>query len=635
MVATKHCRLVGYAALLACGLVFLGAVSTCARSGGYNWLDGAVTRGPIWSPDGAHIAFIQPTWGDTGGGERRYLNAIFTVDADGTRLNQAPNGPSTRELFETDDQPDISPDGSRIVYRTFRYPTGLLWNTAHEYEIATANLDGTDPKRLTKDRHWDDNPAWSPDGTRIAFVSVRGEDDAPYRQIFTMAPDGSDVRSITRPLSGRRVDWLVSRLAWSPDSRYIAYAAARAGGDDEYHVDHFIAVVSSDGSDYRRIVEYESSEGSSFSVVQGGRRPVWSPDGTRLAFTKYESGVRTLHTVIRDGSNARRVSDNQVNVDSVAWSPDGSELRFVSFSPVPSASSPDGVRWVGGVLSVKADGSDLRLVTEIEGGVGDFHAWSPDGSRIAVYRPFSRNRGPIVLYTIALDGSKALESDRRVLVRQPHGALVAENSAWRDASDDIAACSEGMVVPDPGKNPGLARDCETLLGIRDELSGEDVFLNWGPTVPIREWEGVGVSPDPDSRVEHLFFNITTLFSSGTLRGTLPPAIGALSGLTHLSMSYVPVTGSIPPELGRLSELELLQFEGTHLTGNIPPELGNLANLTSLDIRDNGLSGSIPPELGKLTNLKSLGLHEDLTGCIPAALVGNPNLRISTEGLPPC
>ena len=72
------------------------------------------------------------------------------------------------------------------------------------------------------------------------------------------------------------------------------------------------------------------------------------------------------------------------------------------------------------------------------------------------------------------------------------------------------------------------RDCEVLLRIRDKISGEEVFLNWGATVPITQWEGVWVNLGSDSppRVENLFF-ATEL----ALRGIIPPEIGELTGLT--------------------------------------------------------------------------------------------------------
>ena len=619
----RTCKAAGLLGLLSCGLLFLG-VSTCdAKSiqmGGHElyWLYSAGAGAPRWSPDGAYIAFIHdrratPIEGDGGGLD--FLSAIFVVDAAGARLNQVPDGPSAYEWFEADRDPSFSPDGLRVAYETFRYPTGLPWDRTYAYEIATSNLDGTDPKRLTNDGRGNSNPAWSPDGTRIA-LSTYVDDFTADHQILTMAPDGSDVRSISPVEAGS-----VHRLVWSPDGRYIALTSthewfvetplvrdgvALAG---EYRFDYFIAVASSDGLEYRRIAEFRLRKPDAFRDAFYTRlwgEPVWSPDSTRLAFVKQDSSGTALYTADRDGSNARRVFDN--HVDSVAWSSDGAELRFVA----PSDVSPNVGAYA--VYSAKADAADLRVIAELEPLGGNNRrwpstntAWSPDGSRIAVYL----GRGDSVLYTMAPDGS-----DKRVLVSATYGSLTAAAAAdgRRDVSSDIAACSEGVIVPDPGKNPALVRDCEILLRIRDKLAGDDVLLNWRATVPITDWEGVWVGSS--SRVELLAF---TSSSVTVLRGSIPPEIGDLTGLTFLGLNGQFLTGTIPPELGNLSELESLQLDSSQLTGGIPLELG------------------------KLTKLESLVLHEDFTGCIPAELISNPNLSISTRRgerhpaneLPPC
>ena len=242
--------------------------------------------------------------------------------------------------------------------------------------------------------------------------------------------------------------------------------------------------------------------------------------------------------------------------------------------------------------SVKTDGTGLRTLVELD--LPGLVAWSPDQSRIAVYvLPGARGESKVypdentVLYTVAKDGS-----DRRVLVRSGGGRLVAENSGWRDVSGDIAACSEGFVVSNPKKNAGLVGDCEILLSIRDTLAGENVVLGWGADTPIDEWPRVHVGGDP------------------------PRVQGLTAGYQHY---HVQLTGSIPPEIGALTGLERLWL-GRHLTGPIPPELGNLSELRDLSLHENGLTGEIPSELGRLSNLESLSLSgNDLSGSIPPEL----------------
>ena len=103
------------------------------------------------------------------------------------------------------------------------------------------------------------------------------------------------------------------------------------------------------------------------------------------------------------------------------------------------------------------------------------------------------------------------------------------------------SCANTAAIPDP-EPAGLVADCETLLGLKDELTG-DATLNWSTTFPIADWEGVTVG---NSRVWSII-----------LEG---------KGLT----------GSIPTELGNLTILTTLYLDNNQLTGSIPTELGNLA-----------------------------------------------------------
>ena len=126
----------------------------------------------------------------------------------------------------------------------------------------------------------------------------------------------------------------------------------------------------------------------------------------------------------------------------------------------------------------------------------------------------------------------------------------------------------GLAVPDQPDNPGLVRDCMTLLAAKDTLRGTG-RLNWGTGTTIGSWDGVTTSSDP-SGVTKL------LLSDEDLSGTIPPELGDLFEITHLDLSSNSLTGEIPRELGKLPNLVSIRLSGNSLTGCIPTALKDVA-----------------------------------------------------------
>lgn len=161
----------------------------------------------------------------------------------------------------------------------------------------------------------------------------------------------------------------------------------------------------------------------------------------------------------------------------------------------------------------------------------------------------------IILYSAAPDGS-----DRQPLAWQGVG-LVAAQAKDEDLATSHAACAAGYVVPAPEANPGLVRDCETLLAARRSLFiGK--LANWGSGSPLAQWDGVTVTGAPP-RVTGI-----NLYRK-ELSGTIPPELGALDHLQHLSLFANYLAGPIPPELGQMTQLERLWLTDNQLTGCIP------------------------------------------------------------------
>jgi TolB protein len=202
---------------------------------------------PGWSPDGKQVVFIT----QFGRGME-----IAMMDADCATL---PGGcvAAVRRLTFSEamlkSSPRWSPDGSRIAFAAFEVETGSV-------SIYTMNPDGSHQRPLlgssARSGHaiWDTLPAWSPDGTRLAFQSNRDNDSFQNFDIYTINADGSDLRRLTR---SRGYDGMA---AWSPDGQQIAFASNRSGNSELY-------VMDADGSNLRRLTDQDGYDG----------QPAWRP----------------------------------------------------------------------------------------------------------------------------------------------------------------------------------------------------------------------------------------------------------------------------------------------------------------------------------------------------------------------
>lgn len=231
--------------------------------------------------------------------------------------------------------------------------------------IFSAKPDGTDVTRLTSGPAQDAHPAWSPDGSKIAFASDRvlgnGQTD-----IYVMDADGTDVMRLTTEATGPAHP-VGSRLpAWSPDGTRIAFVSDRADPRGD------VWVMNADGS---RQVDLTPSAGAD-------SYPAWSPDGTRIAFVSDRGGDDQIYTMDPGGGRqAPLTSDPGPPRASLDWSPDGTRLVV--------ARDPDRV------YVMRADGTGARRLT-----AGMNAVWSPDGTRILY-----TIQSPLRLATIAPDGT--------------------------------------------------------------------------------------------------------------------------------------------------------------------------------------------------------------------------------------
>jgi hypothetical protein len=226
----------------------------------------------------------------------------------------------------------------------------IVKRTNGNADIWTVSSNGTGATRLTTHAAEDVDPAWSPDGSKIAFRSARdGNAD-----IYVMNADGSGVARLTQHAA------LDSRPTWSPDGRRIAFQSDRDGNDE-------IHVMNADGSGVMRLTSNDWSD----------RQPAWSPDGQKIAFASNRDGNYEIYVMNADGSSATRLTTHATDDIQPAWSPDGSQLAFARFGQCDYYGCDNDIY----VISATGSGG-----TPLTSGWEDHSepAWSPDGRKIAV-----------------------------------------------------------------------------------------------------------------------------------------------------------------------------------------------------------------------------------------------------------
>ena len=213
----------------------------------------AKDRGPSWSPDGTRIAFASLHDSNS---------EIYVMNADGSNPQNLTNNPDP-DGHPNDEDPSWSPDGAHIVFSA-RREGHFVHNLDTVYEIYVMDADGGNEQRLTENRNNDWNPAWSPDGNRIAFMADRKGDFVSF-DIYVMDADGGNQQKLT---NHRAWDGSPS---WSPNGERIAFVSERDGNTEIY-------VMDADGGNLQNLTNNPSGDfgpawlNSPFSVAPAGRQ---------------------------------------------------------------------------------------------------------------------------------------------------------------------------------------------------------------------------------------------------------------------------------------------------------------------------------------------------------------------------
>ena len=194
--------------------------------------------------------------------------------------------------------PDLSPDGKKVVYTTYKTTENGIGQALVVYSI----YEGTKYNLFSRGS-LNSAPAWAPDGNRISFTSnVNGN-----AELFTINTDGTNLRQVT---FNRAID---TSPAWNPKSGQIAFTSDRSGNPMVY-------VMNEDGTNEQRLTyvgEYNESA-------------AWSRDGSKLAYVS-RSGINFDVYVIDMVSNkVLRLTQNELSNENPCWSPDSRHISFSS-----------------------------------------------------------------------------------------------------------------------------------------------------------------------------------------------------------------------------------------------------------------------------------------------------------------
>ncbi len=260
--------------------------------------------------------------------------------------------------LEDDDLPAWSPDGSKVAFTSNRDGMG---------EIYVMSSDGSGVTRLTFTSAREGAATWSPDGKKIAFDSERDGNT----EIYIMDADGSKQSRLTfNPTSD------VGPVSFSPDGKRIAFARNAAGGLAVFNYD--IYTMNADGSDVKQLTTDPGYDAE----------PMWSPDGSRILFITDRLTNFEIFSIDPDGSGDMNVSNSPGHDGAIGYTPNGQQIFCRSDTPDKLLHNQ--------IYLINLDGTHRRQITSFADKTFRV-AYSPQAQKFAFT---TKKDGNFEIYTI-------------------------------------------------------------------------------------------------------------------------------------------------------------------------------------------------------------------------------------------
>jgi Tol biopolymer transport system component len=232
---------------------------------------------------------------------RRLLYVDATTDASNNRnttviiCNTDGSWPMSISSSNVVTMPVLSPDGSKVAFMSRPESS----SNSNDWEIYVMDVDGSHTVRLTNNNVYDAYPDWSPDGTKIAYVSTEFSNTIFAPKVCVMNADGTNLRQVSNAMG---VEY---RPKWSPDGKYIAFDSG-----DLSQTSFTVCVIDAGGSNRKTLTElsYDAEISS------------WSPDSSKIVFCSDKTDSQyDIYVINRDGTNMVRLTDSTAADISPVW----------------------------------------------------------------------------------------------------------------------------------------------------------------------------------------------------------------------------------------------------------------------------------------------------------------------------